>query len=255
MLGGGLALVASRSAHGAEDEGLALPNDTASFGFVARGSAGNVALLEATRPFSLALANGPVHGAPPERARFERASAIVTRELARYPASFLRKVRLAGVVFADDLAENDTPIPSLPNVASLLLLDATSVESDLVRALHHEVFHFFDRADDGRVSPDPAWSQLNAPSFAYGSGGRSLRGAWAARPSDDLPGFLSGYATSGVEEDKAETFAFAVTRAPMVKARAATDPALRAKLAELGRRLEAFDAECPRRLGLAGEGS
>lgn len=94
---------------------------------------------------------------------------------------------------------------------------------------------------------------LRASPTAPAAAAFAARGA--ARPSDDLPGFLSGYATSGVEEDKAETFAFAVTRAPMVKARAATDPALRAKLAELGRRLEAFDAECPRRLGLAGEGS
>src|SRR4051812_22633078 len=99
-----LAFFAGREAQGAADEGPAVPKDAASFGFVARGEAGSVALLESTRTFSLALANGPVHGVPPSHERFVRAGGLVTRELARYPAAFLRKVRLAGVVITEDLA-------------------------------------------------------------------------------------------------------------------------------------------------------
>ncbi|OJY29897.1 MAG: hypothetical protein BGO98_49740 [Myxococcales bacterium 68-20] len=249
-LAGGIGVVATRHAEGASDDGPALPSDAATFGFVVRGHASGVALLESTKPFSLALANGPVHGVPPTSARLATASAIVSRELARYPVAFLRGVRLAGIVLTEDLAENEMPIPSLPNVGGLLLLDVSSVESDLVRSLHHEIFHFFDLADDGRVSPDAAWEALNPPGFVYGSGGRTLRGTWAAHPSDDLPGFVSVYATSGVEEDKADTFAFALTRAPLVRARMTSNAVLRAKIEELTRRVTALDAAAAQRLGL-----
>lgn len=256
MLAVGTALVASRDAQGAADDGPAVPKDAEGFGFVVRGHADGVALLEATRPFSLALSNGPVHGTSPSRDRFTRTAALVSRELARYPVAFLRKVRLAGVVVTDNLAENEMPIPSLPNVGGLLLLaavgEATSAETNLVRTLHHEVFHFFNLADDGRVAPDQEWSALNPPGFAYGAGGRSLRAAWAGRPSDELPGFLSGYATSGVEEDKADTFALAVARRRLVEARIMTDSILRSKVAEVTRRVGTFDEDAPIKLGIAG---
>ncbi|MCW5835008.1 MAG: hypothetical protein KIS78_21590 [Labilithrix sp.] len=251
-LAGGAGIVATRSAEGALDERPALPSDAASFGFVVRSHANGVPLLESAKPFSLALANGPVHGVPPSKERLARGAAIVARELGRYSTSFLRGVRLAGVVLTDDLAENEMPVPSLPNVGGLLLIDVSSAESDLVRSLHHEVFHFFDLADDGRVSPDPEWGALNPASFAYGSGGRTLRGAWAARPADDLPGFVSAYATSGVEEDKADTFAFAVARAEHLRGRLASDAALRAKVEEIARRVARLDADAARRLGLEG---
>jgi hypothetical protein len=249
-LAGGMGIVATRqAAAGATDDGPALPNDATSFGFTVRSTAGTVPILESTRPFSLALSHGAVHGVPPTRDRFSLASAFVTRELARYPAAFLRKVRLAGVVLTEDLAENEMAIPSLPNVGGLLLLDASSVESDLVRSLHHEIFHFFDLADDGRVTPDPDWDKLNASGFAYGSGGRTLRGAWAARPADGLQGFVSAYATSGDEEDKADTFAFAVARPQVTKSRMVEDEVLRTKIVELARRVATFDPDCPKRLG------
>lgn len=246
----GVGLVAARQAHGAADEGTPLPSDATSFGFVVRSRASGVPLLESTKPFELSLSNGPIHGVRPETGRLMKAAAVVTRELGRYPASFLRKVRLAGIVLTEDLSEAETPIPSLPNIGGLLLLDVSSVESDLVRGLHHEIFHFFDLADDGTVSMDRSWDALNTPGFVYGSGGRTLRGAWAALPSPDIVGFVSAYATSANEEDKAETFAFAIARAPLVRDRVRSDTVLRAKLEELARRIGSMDADTPRRLGL-----
>ena len=247
-LASGMGVLATRNAEGASDDGPALPSDAASFGFVVRGQASGVPLLESTKPFSLALSNGPVHGVPPTNGRLATASAIVSRELAQYPVAFLRGVRLAGIVLTEDLAESEMPIPSLPNVGGLLLLDVSSVESNLVRSLHHEVFHFFNLADDGRVSPDAKWEALNPPGFVYGSGGRTLRGTWAARPATTSPGSSRQYATSGVEEDKADTFAFALTRAPLVRARMTSDAVLRAKVEELARRVTALDAAAAQRL-------
>lgn len=247
-LASAVGIFASRREH-VDDDAPSLPSDAARFGFVVRASH-DVPLLEATKPFRLDLANGPVHGEPPTKEHFTSGAAIVARELERYPASFLRRARLAGVVLGESLGENDTPIPSLPNVGGLLLIDVSSAEGDLVRAFHHEIFHFFDLADDGNVAPDPTWSALDPPGFVYGSGGRTMREPWAARPTADLPGFVNAYATSGVEEDKAETFAFAVARAPLMHACVARDAVLRAKLVELVQRVGAFDAACPNALGL-----
>lgn len=249
-LAAGAGVAATHASASDADEATPLPSDAAFFGFQVRGRAGAVPLLESTRRFELSLANGPVRGTPPDPPRASRAAAIVERELARYPTSFLRKVHLAGIVLTLDLTEGEMAIPSLPNVGGLLLLDVSSVESDLVRSLHHEIFHFFDLADDGRLAPDPEWAALNAPGFAYGSGGRTLRGAWAARPSSDIPGFVSAYATSGPEEDKAETFALAAARPALTRTLLASDPLLREKLRELARRLGRMDADTPRRLGL-----
>lgn len=251
--------VVARSAAGAEDGAAArvraLPTDAATLGFVPVGpSVHDVALLDATRAFRIELGHGPVHGVAAEPKRLAAARAIVTRELSRYPRTFMNAIRMRGVVFADDLREGETAIPSLPNVGGLLLLDVAGSESDLVRGFHHEVFHFADLADDGSLAPDPSWEAQNPPSFVYGAGGRSLRGAWAAR-EPDADGFLSGgfvsaYATSGPEEDKAETFAFAVARPVEVRARAAKDPRLASKLHEIARRVGALDPEAPRALAL-----
>lgn len=237
----GVGLLA-RSASGAEDAASAssaLPSDAARLGFTVNATANDVALLEASRPFRIELGNGPVHGAPSDPARLARARDVVARELARFPRAFLHAIRLRGVVLASDLAEGDRAIPSLPNVGGLLLFDVDGSDRDLTRGLHHEIFHFADLADDGRLSPDPSWEAINAPRFAYGAGGRTLRGAWAAEApkAGELPGFVSAYATSGVEEDKAETFAFALARPAAVRERAAADPVLRDKLAELARRM------------------
>lgn len=226
------------------EDGLPLPFDAPVYGFVPAMRVNGVALLDATREFRMELPNGPVKGAPPEQGRAVVARKILARELSRYPHGFFTKVNLAGVVLATDLVENDTPIPSLPNVARLLLLDVDGAEVDLVRAIHHEVWHFADLADDGRLSPDPKWRALNPPGTFYGAGGRTLRGTWAARPATDLPGFVSAYATAGEEEDKAETFAFVVARRNLPAA-----PIIQAKVAELRRRLEGLDAEAPRALG------
>lgn len=241
--------VFARSAAGHdEDDTPALPSDAQRFGFVLRGRTGaDVALLEATRPFEVGLGNGPLRGTPPEAPHARRAAQVLVRELGRYPRSFVRRVHLAGVVLASGLTENGQAIPSLPNVGGLLLLDVDADEADLVRTVHHEVFHFVDLADDGRLAPDPAWSALNGSGLAYGSGGRTLRGTWAARPTPDLPGFVSAYATSAVEEDKAETFAFAMARSRELDARAGSDAVLAAKRAELARRLAALD---PAAIGL-----
>lgn len=247
---------AARSASGSEttrEEGI--PADAARLGFFpslrlpAAANVSGVALLDATQPFRIELSHGPVSGSPAAPERLLRAQVIVARELARYPRTLLRAIRMRGIVFADDLMEGETSIPSLPNVGGLLLLDVNGTDADLTRGLHHEVYHFADLADDGSVSPDPAFDALNTKGFAYGAGGRSLRSSWAALRPEGIDGFVSVYAMSGVEEDKAETFAFAMARPAQTREQAEREPILAAKLDEIAGRLGKLDPEAPRLLG------
>ena len=88
-------------------------------------------------------------------------------------------------------------------------------------------------ADDDQLSHDPVWLGLNDRYFVYGSGGRFSRAPGVGRFSAELPGFVSRYATSALEEDKAETFAMRMTAPRKFATLTAADPILRAKAAAL----------------------
>lgn len=202
-----------------------------------------IEILSARSPFSLPLANGVVSGSPPSPAE-SAAIAIVVEELSRYPRAFVERARLSRVVLCSALTEAETPIPSLPNFHRTLLLDVDAGPAFLRRLIHHEVFHFLDYADDDQVQRDPEWEKLNDRWFVYGSGGRFERDPRSsARGSASLPGFVTRYAQSALEEDKAETFAFLMVDPGWLEARAEQDAVLGRKLAAVRRQIE--------RLGLA----
>ena len=68
-----------------------------------------------------------------------------------------------------------------------------------------------------------------------------LDDAWSGFPWN-RPAFLNKYSTSGIEEDKAEMFAYMATVYEFVDKRAATDEVIRKKMAEMKFLLKAF---CP----------
>jgi uncharacterized protein (TIGR02996 family) len=98
--------------------------------------------------------------------------------------------------------------------------------------------------DDGQIYADPGWLALNPPGFRYGRGGWAALGdpARTDDPTDRVPGFLTGYSTASVEEDKAEVFAYLMVHPEYVAGRADRDPVLRAKTARMRALLSAF---CP----------
>ncbi len=207
-------------------------------------------LLRAGEPFSLALAGGVLAGKPPPEAQERRAAEIVAEELARYPSGFLAEHRLLRVVLVGDLTEAGLPIPSLPNLEQSLVLDVDGSEPFLRRLIHHEVYHFVDYAVDDQVKRDPAWQALNERYFVYGSGGRFVRHGSASRFGSGGRGFVTEYARSGLEEDKAETYAFLLTAPAKMRRRMAADATLEKKGRALMASLERRD---PRTRALFGE--
>lgn len=189
--------------------------------------------------FALPLSHGTVTARPPSRAKLEAAKGALSKELARYPKGFLRKARLRRVVFCEDLEEGGRPIPSLPNYAATLLVDADASPAFLARLVHHEVFHFVDFADDGLVVVDPAWEKLNPPDFRYEGGGRAVRDPEASAPTGP-EGFVTRYATASLEEDKAEIFSWLMNDHALLAARARGDGVLAAKVARIDAIVRAF---------------
>jgi hypothetical protein len=189
--------------------------------------------LAATRPFSLELGNGPVAAQVADESRRDIALAIVNEELGRYPRGFLEKSRFRRVLLCANLNEAAREIPSLPNFQQTLLLDVNATPDFLRRVVHHEVFHFADYADDDQVKSDPEWTKENGNYFVYGSGGRYLRNPAVSSPNGAPPGFVTRYATSALEEDKAETFAFLMVAPGMLAERTKSDPVLARKVARV----------------------
>lgn len=200
-----------------------------------------VEILHVTQPFRLQLDSGVVAAEPPDEAAAAAAHVLVADELGLYPAPFPRRISLRRVALCRALREDGLPIPSLPNYQHTLLLDAEADPAFLRRVLHHEVFHFADLADDGQLLWDPEWDRLNPAGFEYGHGGRDMRDRRAAETSTAEPGFLTRYATSALEEDKAETYSLLMTQPDEVARRATAEPVLAAKVGRLRALLAALD--------------
>jgi len=221
----------------AEDADLALRADLLEQGLVPTEQSSDVRtltqigveVLEPARAFRLESGGTMLTGSTISAEDRERALLTLTRELVRYPAPFLARVRLHRLLLCANLHEGREPIPSLPNYHGALLVDVDADAVYLRRLVHHEIFHFADYADDDQLSRDPAWLGLNEPDFSYGSGGRFLREPGVGRFNGEIPGFVSRYATSALEEDKAETFAMRMAAPRAFAALIAQDPILRAK--------------------------
>lgn len=207
---------------------------TAAALFASRG----VELMHAKRKFQLDLGGGPLRGRPATASASAKAARVVAQELSRYPRAFLAASRFSRVLFCRGLAEGAVEIPSLPNYERTLLLDMDAKPYELRRLLDHELFHFADYADNNDVQHDPAWAALNGHWFVYGDGGRYMRDPDSAKLTEKLPGFVTRYATSALEEDKAETFAFMMIEPRKLADMASHDPILKKKIAAIRRQLE-----------------
>ncbi len=199
-----------------------------------------VELLVANREFAFPLAEGQLRGRVPDAALVDRASRLLASELRRYPRDFFLMSRLRRVLLVGGLKQAGVRIPSLPNFNQALVLDVDSNPDFLRRLVHHEIFHFIDYAEDNQLKRDPNWERLNGPFFVYGAGGIFMREPGSARWTEALPGFLTEYSTSALEEDKAEVFSFMMIAPEAVLERSQVDPVLARKVDWIRARVARF---------------
>lgn len=188
---------------------------------------------------------GPITAGPAGEG-LEDFAAMLAEELAIYPRSLMERSRLKRIVLASNLAFNGQLRGAIPDYGGDALYYDVSrgMHSRPYQraAVHHEFFHVIDYRDDFEVYRDDAWSALNPTGFRYGPGGRNVQDdALGFLLVDDAPGFLTRYATSGVEEDKAEVFSRMIVAPREVARRAAADPVLKRKVDRMKALMKGFD--------------
>lgn len=166
------------------------------------------------------------------------AAVRIQREFNAYPSALFKRAGCEKIVLCTKLAYAGQLRAAIPDWEHNTLYIDTQRGAKSPgypeHVLHHEFFHLIDHADDGDVYKDDTWSALNPTGFRYGTGGvnaQTTRSTGAL--TDSIPGFLTHYATTGVEEDKAELFAFSITHKAYIRARVTTDPILNMKLSHL----------------------
>jgi hypothetical protein len=185
---------------------------------------------------------GATNAEPPE---VDPYSAVLAEFLV-YPPDLIRRSRLRRIILCRSLSFAGQDRSALTDYDhDELYLDVVKGEYNRFyqrEVIHHEFFHIIDYQDDGQVYSDDHWARLNPESVRYGDGGTKIQDNPLSGLPTDIPGFLSSYAMSGVEEDKAELFAHMMTEYAVVSKRAATDNVLREKVSALKALLARF---CP----------
>ena len=190
---------------------------------------------------------GPIDGTKAASHSLETYIPLFSEEFTLYPPALIKRAILERIVLCEELSFAGQVRAAIPDYVNdtlyLDVRDAGENPSYFRKAIHHEFFHLMDFRDDGDVYADSKWSDLNRPEFSYGAGGVSAQDtpetSW---PTDKYPGFLNHYSTTGVEEDKAELFAYLMVESEYVKLRTTDDAVLRAKVDRMRRLLFSF---CP----------
>lgn len=175
----------------------------------------------------------------------ERYVPLWIKEWSRYPAGIMAKAKVTKVVFCEKLSLNGQPRAAVPafDLDTMYFDPALGAHSSSYQrsVIHHEFFHMMDFRM-GKLKVDPEWSALNPKEFKYGTGGKNMRTSGVGNLTTDIPGFLTPYATSALEEDKAELFAHLIVSTKFVTELAAKDAILAAKISLLKKRMEAYDS-------------
>lgn len=186
-------------------------------------------------------------GHPPPVLALDSYAALLARELFIYPETLVMRSRLKRIVLCGCLSTRGRYMSGIVDChAGTIYLDVVRPGEGNSRwrcvAIHHELCHLLDYADDGVIYEDDEWSQLNEPFFQYGKEAQKHSDRTMLKLTNRFPGFLNRYSMTGVEEDKAEVFAHLIDNGAYVAKRAADDARLRSKVDKMKRWLAGI---CP----------
>jgi len=144
--------------------------------------------------------------------------AALVDEWAKYPLEWVRVTRVSGIVLVNQLTVANATYGSTRRSAmpdhggKVMFYDIGPWSDEYARhVIHHEFNHLLTYNLTGDYAPsDPTWLSLNPPGFQYGKGGAScyVPGNSCLTGHHPIPGFVIGYATSAIEEDKAELYGY-----------------------------------------------
>lgn len=171
---------------------------------------------------------------------FAHYNQILAQEFGKYPLGLVELAHLKAIAVVRNLSYASQLRAAVPDfVKEILYLDAyrgNSNETYQRHVIHHEYYHLLEQEVYGSVYyKDPQWAAFNPADFSYGSGGVNAQSG----PQYDLvhpqTGFINRYATSGLEEDKAEVYAALMipAEARLLESWSQTDSVLRAKVAAM----------------------
>lgn len=180
---------------------------------------------------------------PPDESELFSYTAETMRLLSDYPIKFLQKSNLKFIMLCGHLyAENIRP-GGIPNAVSGILVMDIAYNSSVdkyIENFHHELYHMVDFSDNHSFV-DSNWETLNAAEFKYGKHGKFYRNA-SSKAGSGEEGFITEYAMSAIEEDKAEIFRFLMYDRGTIETMAQDDPILNEKVKQLKDSLIRF---CP----------
>ncbi len=192
-------------------------------------------IVVAQPQFPVKTAYGPIEGRQATQEAINHFVPILAGEWNLYPAELIKKTGLRRIILCEKLSyagERRTAIPDFEHLDYYLDVREARYDEPYERhCIHQQLFYLIDWCQGGYPYSDDGWSALNPKGFKYGTGGENAQGDYTAVMTDDsLPGFMNKYSMTGVEEDKAEMYAYMVVEINTVEKRAATDKVIRAKM-------------------------
>lgn len=171
-------------------------------------------------------------------------AALFIDEWAKYPRAWVRASRVTTIALVKDLVVSGAARYAMPDpFGKALYLDVGAADAspaqdyDYARGvIHHEFDHDIEYDVFKSYSRiDATWTSYNPKGFKYGGGGITwYDGKPHVNTNHPEAGFVDAYATTGIEEDKAETYAylFVDNRYYLLEVWIAKDPELAGKVAE-----------------------
>jgi hypothetical protein len=146
----------------------------------------------------------------------EKYCQLFRSEFFKYPKEFIAFTKLQRIILVKDLYNQGVPVAAMPDYyKENLYIDIYVGNYDPLyqrHVIHHEFYHMIEEQFNGNpYYVDPEWNKFNDPAFKYGTGGINNRTEEMRPITHPLPGFISLYSATGLEEDKAEIFAALMT--------------------------------------------
>jgi hypothetical protein len=139
---------------------------------------------------------------------------LFLEEWNKYPREWIKATKLKGIVFVKNLSVDKQKRMAMPDSEGRVLYYDVGYlkygEKYNRETIHHEFYHLIEYEFFGDFYyKDPVWAKFNPQGFSYGKGGASAYTDKSyVHKEHPSQGFVSSYSTYGLEEDKAEVYAY-----------------------------------------------